>query len=137
MPGDIGRCDTCGSGPQRSRMPHETVRAKQMAVMKTTPRNSLFDVEPRIARGVALVGFSASWSAACLQQAPIIERLAEKLAGRAVVIGLDVDDHRHEAATFGIVSIPTMSVFKDGREVERFVGLQAESVLLAAVQRIL
>lgn len=88
---------------------------------------SNFDSE--IKQGITLVDFWAAWCAPCRMQAPILEQVAEKAAGKAKIGKCNVDNERELAAKFDIRSIPTMIVFKDGKEVERLVGLQAEKVL--------
>ena len=69
-----------------------------------------------------LVDFSASWCGPCQAIAPVIESLSEEYAGRAKVITVDVDAESEISARYGVMSIPTLVVFKDGREAERIVG---------------
>ena len=74
---------------------------------------------------VSLIDFWAVWCAPCRQQGPIIDRLAEQLKDKSFVIGkLDVDSNQKTAQQFGVSSIPTLVVLKDGQEVKRFVGVQ-------------
>ena len=87
-----------------------------------------FDSE--IKSGVALVDFWASWCAPCRMQGPILEKVAEQVADKAKIGKCNVDDQQELAAKFGVQSIPTLIVFKDGAEVERLIGLQSEKVLL-------
>ena len=84
----------------------------------------------------ALVDFWASWCGPCKMVGPIIEQLAEKYDGRAVVAKVDVDSEGALAQRFGVMSIPTVVVFRDGKEVERMVGattLDAYSEMLDKV----
>jgi len=90
-------------------------------------------LEQKTAEGVALVDFWASWCGPCRMQGPIVERVAAQYAGRALVGKLNVDENANSASRFGIQSIPTLVIFKDGREVERFVGVQSEEKLKAAL----
>ena len=83
--------------------------------------------------GVVLVDFWAPWCGPCRMQGPIIETLAKKVAGKATVAKLNVDDNTEAAARLGIQSIPTLILFKDGKEHERFVGVQSEADLLKAI----
>jgi thioredoxin 1 len=62
--------------------------------------------------------------------APVIEQLAGELSGRVVVGKLDVDANPQTAARFGVQSIPTLLVVKDGREVGRLVGAQPKASIL-------
>jgi thioredoxin len=79
-----------------------------------------------------LVDFWAAWCAPCRMIAPAIEALADTYAGRAKVAKLDVDEAPDVAEKFGIQSIPTLLVFKDGRVVDQRVGAlpQAEMARL-------
>lgn len=69
-----------------------------------------------------LVDFWATWCGPCLRIAPVIEELAEEYAGRLTVLKLDVDAHGSIAQDYGIMSIPTLIIFKGGAEAEKIVG---------------
>jgi thioredoxin 1 len=96
---------------------------------------NLKQIEDKIKTGVILVGFNAAWCEPCFAQKPIIKRLSKHFKGQAVVIDLDVDDNRDSALKFGITSIPTSILYKDGREVKRFIGLQETEILSKAITR--
>ena len=93
--------------------------------------------ESAISHGVALVDFNAPWCAPCRAQHPIIEKLSEEFKGRASVLEINVDENQQTAMHLGIASIPTLIIFKDGKEVTRFVGLQNAESLSSAIQRTL
>jgi len=80
--------------------------------------------------GVILVDFWATWCGPCQMQGPILQKVAEQVAGRAKVGKCNVDVEQGLAAKFEIRSIPTLVIFKDGKEVERLIGLQSEKILL-------
>jgi thioredoxin 1 len=82
-----------------------------------------------IAKGVVLVDFFATWCGPCKMLAPVIEELAEEYEGKAKIGKLDVDQAPHVAGEFGVQSIPTLIVFKDGKEVDRMVGFQGKEAL--------
>ncbi len=82
-----------------------------------------------------LVDFWAPWCAPCIIQGPIVEGVAGKFDGRAVVGKLNVDHSPKVAVKYGIMSIPTLIIFKDGAEAQRFVGVQQESVLAEALEK--
>lgn len=90
-----------------------------------------------ISRGVSLVDFSAHWCAPCRTQQPIVEKLSETFKGRATSVVIDVDENPQLAMQLGIASIPTLIIFKDGKEVARFVGLQGEKSISEAVEKTL
>jgi thioredoxin 1 len=87
-----------------------------------------------IRAGITLVDFNAPWCAPCLAMKPVIEQLAEKFNGKAEVVELNVDENQQLAMGLDIMSIPTMIIFKQGEEVQRFVGLQSIEVLSEAVE---
>ena len=90
-----------------------------------------------IKTGVVLVDMWAPWCGPCQMQGPIIEQVAEAAGEKAKVAKLNVDQGQAVAARFGVHSIPTLILFKDGDEVRRFVGVQSEAVLVSAIEKAL
>ncbi|MFN2501700.1 MAG: thioredoxin [Pyrinomonadaceae bacterium] len=84
-----------------------------------------------------LVGFWASWCGPCRMVAPIIEELAQELSDRVRVAKLDVDANQRTAARFRVQSIPSLLIFKDGREVDRIVGSQSKQAILQRLKPLL
>jgi len=80
-------------------------------------------------KGVVLVDFWAEWCPPCRMQGPIVEKLAEQYAGKVVIAKLDVDSNQASAGKFGVQSIPTLILFKDGKEAKKLIGLQTEAKL--------
>ncbi len=76
-----------------------------------------------------LVDFWADWCGPCRMLAPAVEKLADKFDGRVAVGKVNVDEEGELAQRYGVMSIPTVVLFKDGKEVERTVGVQPQGVL--------
>ena len=76
-----------------------------------------------------LVDFWAAWCAPCRMLAPTVEAVAEKYANSARVVKLNVDDNPSVSQRFGIKGIPTLILFKNGKEEERVVGATSEQAI--------
>ena len=87
--------------------------------------------------GVTLADFNAPWCAPCRTQEPILEKLADQFQEKASVAAMNVDQNQDVAMQLGIRSIPTLIIFKDSKEIERFVGVQPEAVLSDALEKAL
>ncbi|MCK4792697.1 MAG: thioredoxin [Desulfobacteraceae bacterium] len=93
--------------------------------------DSQFDVA--VAEGLTLVDFWAPWCGPCIMQGPILEEVAESVDGQAKIAKVNVDDAGGVAGRFGVQSIPTLLLIKDGNEVRRFVGVQPKEILVEAI----
>jgi thioredoxin 1 len=105
--------------------------------VKDYQQQSFKELEERVNSGVTLVDFESPWCRPCRDQKPIIETLARRFRGEARIIELNIDDNRQFAIQLGITSIPTLIIFKNGRELQRFVGLQPAEVLSKAIAEVL
>jgi thioredoxin 1 len=85
-------------------------------------------------KGVALVDFWAEWCGPCKMIAPIVEQIAEENGDKMLVGKLDVDANGETAMKFGVMSIPTLILFKDGEPVERLVGYRPKEQLMAKIR---
>ncbi|GGF92062.1 thioredoxin [Paenibacillus abyssi] len=83
----------------------------------------------KIESGVSIVDFWAPWCGPCKMQLPIVEELSTELEGQAVIGKVNVDEEPELASQFGVMSIPTLILFKDGQPVDKMVGLQSKDVL--------
>ena len=86
-----------------------------------------------IANTTILVDFWASWCSPCKVQDPILDEVAKELNGRALIGKVNVDDNRTIAAKYGISSIPTMILFKNGQKIHQFVGVQSKEKILSTI----
>jgi len=91
------------------------------------------DFDTTIAEGVTLVDFWAPWCGPCQMQVPILEELAKSVDIQAKVSKLNVDEAGGVAGRFGVQAIPTLLLFKDGNEVQRFIGVQSKEILIDAI----
>jgi len=80
-----------------------------------------------------LVDFWAPWCGPCRQIAPLVQQLGKEYAGKVRVAKVNVDECPNVAAGYGVNSIPTLMIFKNGDVVERFVGVQPRSRLQSAL----
>src|SRR5215470_2202776 len=123
-----GLAPVCG----RCKTPLAGVASSHHPVIVT---DASFDAEVEGSPMPVLVDLWAPWCGPCLSLAPAIEQIASDLGGKVKVAKLNIDDNPATAARFGVRSIPTMLVFKNGREVDRLVGLQSKSAILARLRR--
>ena len=77
-----------------------------------------------------LVDFYADWCGPCKMMAPVVESLAGELKGKARVGKINVDENQDLAMEYNVMSIPTLIIFKDGKETKRFVGVRDKSEIL-------
>lgn len=90
-----------------------------------------------ISEGLVLVDFWAPWCGPCRMQAPILDQLSQKYDETELKITkLNVDDNPQTAASFGVMSIPTLLFFKDGELVEKRVGVQPKPALEEIVAKL-
>ena len=82
-----------------------------------------------------MVDFWADWCGPCRMLGPVIEDLADRYEGKAVVGKVNVDDEEELAIRYGVMSIPTVIFFKDGKEIDRKVGVMPESAFTEVLDK--
>ena len=83
---------------------------------------------------VVLVDFWAEWCAPCKMMAPVLNDVAGELSGNSYVGKLNIEQYQSMAQKFNVRSIPTLILFKNGKEVKRFVGIKQKDFLLKEIQ---
>ena len=103
-----------------------------MATVKVTDES----FESKVLRSdkPVLVDFWAEWCGPCRMIAPILEKMAEEYAGTLKIAKLDVDSNPQTMMKFGVQSIPTLILFKDGQPVERIIGYMPKERLLSRIR---
>ena len=91
--------------------------------------NEAFD--KAVSNGISMVDFWASWCGPCKMLAPVMEDLAGKYEGKALVAKVNVDDEPNLAMRFGVMSIPTLMVMKEGRIVQQAMGARPKAQILS------
>lgn len=82
-----------------------------------------------------LIDFWAEWCGPCKMMTPVVEDLASEFEGQAIIGKLDVDSNSNATAQFSIRSIPTLIIFKNGKELERKTGVQSKSALSEGLKK--
>lgn len=86
-------------------------------------------------KGLVLVDLWAAWCGPCRMLAPVVEELSEELKGKVIVGKLNIDEYTEFAIGMGVMSIPTLILFKDGEEVGRMIGVQPKQAILDMIAR--
>ncbi|OIJ10339.1 thioredoxin [Anaerobacillus arseniciselenatis] len=102
-----------------------------MAIVNVTDQN--FATETN--EGVVLVDFWAPWCGPCKMIAPVLEELDGELGDKAKIAKVDVDENQETASKFGVMSIPTLLVLKNGEVVDQVVGFQPKEALSELVNK--
>jgi thioredoxin 2 len=140
------RCPACGA---TNRVPHEKLdghhqpvcgRCKTALPATTQPvivTDATFANEVERSPVPVLVDLWAPWCGPCRMLTPIMEQLAAELAGRVRIAKLNVDENPQTSSRFGVQSIPTMLIFKDGQMIERMVGAMPKAEIMRHLQALI
>lgn len=102
-----------------------------MAIAHVTDKN--FSTET--SEGVVLADFWAPWCGPCKMIAPVLEELDSAMGDKVKIVKLDVDENQETAAKFGVMSIPTLLIFKNGEVVDQVVGFQPKDALVGLLEK--
>jgi len=100
-----------------------------MAIVNASDQNFTQEVE----QGTVLVDFWAPWCGPCKMIAPVLEQIDSEVGSKLKIVKVNVDDNPESAGRFGVMSIPTLIVFKDGQPVDKIIGFQPKEALMATV----
>jgi len=115
----------------RYRMKNIPVVADNEMILTLTDINFRHQTSNRL----VLVDFWASWCAPCRMMAPVLNELASELNGNSHVGKVNIEQYQSLAQKFQVWNIPTMILFKNGREINRFVGVKSKDFLIQQIQK--
>lgn len=93
------------------------------------------EFEAAVSSGVAVVDFSATWCGPCKMLAPVLEEVSDEMDGQANFFNVDVDECQNLAVSYGIMNIPAVVVFKDGKKQEMSVGFKPKESMSELVKK--
>ncbi|WP_062355315.1 thioredoxin [Bacillus kwashiorkori] len=86
-----------------------------------------------ISSGLVLADFWATWCGPCKMIAPVLEEIDGEMGDKVKIVKLDVDQNQETAAQYGVMSIPTLILFKDGEIVDKVIGYRPKEALLEVI----
>ncbi len=86
-----------------------------------------------IEKGITLVDFWAPWCGPCKMIGPILDEISEELPEGSKIVKINIDDNQITAGNFGIMSIPTLLVFKDGKMINKMVGMSSKDKIKSLI----
>jgi thioredoxin 1 len=104
---------------------------KIMAIVNVTDQN--FSQET--SEGLVLADFWAPWCGPCKMIAPVLEEIDGEMEDKVQIVKLDVDENQETAGKYGVMSIPTLLLFKDGEVVDQVIGFQPKEALVDIINK--
>lgn len=102
-----------------------------MAIVNVTDQN----FTPETAEGLVLADFWAPWCGPCKMIAPVLEEIDGEMSEKVKIVKLDVDENQETAGKFGVMSIPTLLLLKDGNVVDQVIGFQPKEALVDLINK--
>lgn len=102
-----------------------------MAITHVTDKNFTSETS----EGLVLVDFWAPWCGPCKMIAPVLEEIDGEMSDKLKIVKLDVDENQETAGKFGVMSIPTLLLFKDGEVVDQIIGFQPKEALVDKINQ--
>jgi thioredoxin 1 len=115
----------------RSRMKNIPVVADNDKILTLTDKNFQHQTKNKI----VLVDFWASWCAPCRIMAPVLNEVADELSGNTHIGKINIEEYQSLAQKFQVRNIPTLILLKNGKEINRFVGVKSKGFLLEQIQK--
>jgi thioredoxin 1 len=102
-----------------------------MAIQHATDQ----DFQTKVSDGLVLVDFWATWCGPCKMIAPVLEEVDAEIGDKVQIVKVDVDENQQTAGKYGIMSIPTLVLFKDGDIVDKVVGFNPKEKLVQFIEQ--
>ena len=143
---DVIRCLNCGAA---NRVPREKIAMRLQPVcgrckkplngasIPVTVTDATFSAEVEASALPVLLDLWAPWCGPCRVIAPVVEQLASEMAGRVRVAKMNVDENPVTASRFSVRSIPSLLVLRNGKEIDRIVGVQPKPEIVRRLERVL
>ena len=122
-----------GGDSERNRVDIYYLKKERLLKMKAITDTD-FDSEVLNAKGVVLVDFWAEWCGPCRQMLPILEEISKEMGDKVKICKVNVDESPDKAAELGIRSIPSIFLYKDGKQVDVKVGLNPKSAMVSWIE---
>lgn len=125
-----------GSKVTSSNIKHDTDTKKAITpVIKDIAQVTDDTFDETIGKGIVLVDFWATWCGPCKLQSPVLEEVNKEMAGKITIAKLNIDQNRYTTKRFGVRNIPTLILFKNGKQVNTFVGLTQKEDIINALNK--